>query len=486
MSDIPVDTKRGLLDAADMQPVWTHHMSMQGPADSTPPKETGPLPGLPKLILDAVKAEVERQSHLPHCPPSASDSGAAQPPREAVQHPPANAGGVQPPSDAAPGRPTHDAGGSQQVTSYGGVQPGKDAGPTDQGTGNGGVQTGKDGGSTHQVTGPGGIQAGRDAGVVHSGRDKDAHQSPPGPAGAKTGQEKEAGYNRHQETKPAQILPPLHIDGADHQVSKPQRPGDAHLGKPKDFDYSVPGMVVKMPDNLDPNKPVNLLVYNHGLGSTAKSAVQETDMQEQMKHAPPNTVLIVPEWQSSPGSRSSAEGAFGSNNYFDHKVDEVFAKIPGLQGKTAKDIGNIDIISHSAGYKPSEAELYHNKLADKVRSITLLDSLYDNTGFDKWINNNIHDLANGTKRFTNIYEGTQGNSLAQAHRIQSMLKQAGLPQNNFYLENGNPNRVVGASELASHSIFFKHSTATVGKLGPHMSLPNIYVNVVNDALRQER
>jgi hypothetical protein len=290
-------------------------------------------------------------------------------------------------------------------------------------------------------------------------------------------------YSQTSQATKSGELPALKIDGADQKLCTTDKAVvsdevKATLGK---FDTRVPGMVVRMPENYDPCKPINVLVYNHGFGSTAKSAIKESDFEAQMKNAPPNTVMVIPEWQANPASRSGAQGAFGEKGHFDHKMDEVFAKIPGLKGRSVNDVANVSIVAHSAGYGPTETEIYGNKISSKVKSITLLDSLYDPKGFDKWLKDNIHDLAAGNKQFTNIYHGTADNSVAEAQRVQEMLKKAGLPEDNFYWEKGNGKRVIGGDELARHSIVFKYSSATIAGKDPHSSLPGIYLAKVNEA-----
>ena len=183
---------------------------------------------------------------------------------------------------------------------------------------------------------------------------------------------------------------------------------------------------------LNPKEPIHLVVYNHGFNNSAKKSINEKDLQEQMKDAPPNTVLIVPEWQANPemivssrknfatkeqyqnyAARLRDEGKFAAPGQFRNMVQEIFDNTQGLQGLTWANVDKVGIISHSAGYAPAENELYSNHIEGKVNSITLLDALYDPTGFDPWIKQNIGELERGTKRFYNIYENTSENSAGQ-------------------------------------------------------------------------
>lgn len=226
------------------------------------------------------------------------------------------------------------------------------------------------------------------------------------------------------------------------------------------------------------------MIYNHGFRSNVRSSFQETGMDSQMKNAPANTVLIMPEWQAKPASESSNQGRFSEPGRFKAMMQEVFDKTPGLAGKSFNDVANISIVAHSAGYAPSETEIYKNGLGHKVNSITLLDALYDNHGFDRWLKDNIHDLSSGRKQFNNFYSGTSGNSTEQANRIRQMLKGAGLSESGFYHERSNGQRVLEPAHLAAHSIVFKYSNATVAGLGAHMSMPNLYIGRVLKASMQ--
>lgn len=236
--------------------------------------------------------------------------------------------------------------------------------------------------------------------------------------------------------------------------------------------------------DFDPSKPVHLAVYNHGFGTRADNTLTHDQMKSMMANAEKNTVLIVPEWQTSPGSRSGASGAFQQGNKFTSMVQESFNKTPGLNGISLNNVDRIDIMSHSAGYSPTEAEIYKNPaLANKVHSITLLDSLYDQHGFDRWLSSNINDLASGRKQFYNFSNTTTNErSAAQARYVQGLLRQQGLPTNNFAVDYGSSNGQVGrhASEMASRSIVFARTTVA------HMQIPPQYTGAVLASVNREK
>jgi lysophospholipase L1-like esterase len=247
-------------------------------------------------------------------------------------------------------------------------------------------------------------------------------------------------------------------------------------------DHRTPDAVVRLPQNFDAGKPIHLAIYNHGFGSTASSAYAQNRLNEHMAAAPPNTVLIVPEWQVSPGSRSGAQGRLKEAGMFKGMLQEVFDKTPGLASRTLKDVDSISILAHSAGYGPTETQIYQNGLGGKVKSITLLDALYDGHGFDRWLHENIKDLGQGSKQFNNFFFGTAAASKEQAQRINRMLSEAGMPASSMVQDYKSGGRIMDAAQIADHSIVFKYSSATDGKSGgPHLSMPGLYVAQVERA-----
>lgn len=280
--------------------------------------------------------------------------------------------------------------------------------------------------------------------------------------------------------RPAQVAPPLErprfdLDHPFEQPAKTYELRNLHNGSGQ---CETADAVVRVPDNLDPKKPIHLVVYNHGYGDSASSAYTNAKLDQQFHDAPPNTVLIVPEWQAKPASREGYDGRFSEKDRFKNLVDEAFSKTPGLQGLTTNNVDTIGLIGHSAGFKGVERELYNNGLSSKVNSITMLDAMYNPTDLDPWLRNNIHALADGSKRYVNVSFDTYDRSRAQAGRIKDMLKQAGLPSSDVYEDYNNSGSVMDFNKLQQHSIAFKYSRATIPGKGEHMSIPNLYVRNV--------
>jgi hypothetical protein len=242
--------------------------------------------------------------------------------------------------------------------------------------------------------------------------------------------------------------------------------------------------VVYIPAGFDRSKPVNVVVYNHGHNNDAAACFNSAQLARQMENAPPNTILIIPEWQKTPHTANSDMGNSGQNGYFRGMFEEIFQRTPALSGLRLDDVAGISIYSHSAGYNPTIKQLYNNGLGDKIKSVTMLDSLYNGTAFDRWIQANIHDLAAGRKHFENFYSGTADQSLAQARRIKDMLQRAGLPRDAMIVDDRAGQSVMDSSTIASRGIVFKRSTKSVSGQGAHSSVASIYVGQTQDARRQ--
>lgn len=266
-------------------------------------------------------------------------------------------------------------------------------------------------------------------------------------------------------------LPEVHVDQS-------KKVHDS--GRDESANKAAQSMVV-VPDNFDPKIPINLVIYNHGWDDTARSSLSNANLSEQMKNAPANTVLIVPEWQKDPGTGEGGgnnQGKFGDKNFASNLVQDAMDRTPELKGKTLADINHIGIIAHSAGYIAAESELYQNpELAKKVNSVTLLDSLYDKHGFDQWIHQNIGELSAGTKNFYNIFKGKTPTAYShiQAQFVAAELKNYnGARGSNAELVDDSTQPLT-VEQLKAHPIVFK---ATSMK---HMEIPKNYVAIVEAA-----
>lgn len=240
--------------------------------------------------------------------------------------------------------------------------------------------------------------------------------------------------------------------------------------------HSTPDAILYVPKNFDSSKPINLVVYNHGFGSTVRSSFRDSELGKQMVDAPPNTVLIVPEWQAAAGSRGYNQGNLAKPGAFRGMVEEVFDKTPELRGKTMRDVSKIHIVSHSAGHAPTETQIYQNGLSSKIASITMIDSTYAPQRMEPWIQSNIRELANGSKRFISISNDTTSQNSGQANRVEQMLRRNGLSANGMLKDFRNSG--VDERSLAQYPIIFKNSPVA------HGAMPKAYFGAIERASKR--
>ncbi|HEY9787092.1 MAG TPA: hypothetical protein V6D17_16995 [Candidatus Obscuribacterales bacterium] len=252
--------------------------------------------------------------------------------------------------------------------------------------------------------------------------------------------------------------------------------------------HRTPDAVVYVPHGFDQNKPIRVVVYNHGLSTDAKEAFCNSDLRRQMENADANTILIVPEWQTIPQSRISKDtDRMHQPGFFKNMLDEVFSKTPALRGMTSKDIASIGLITHSGGYKATASQMYRNGLFDKVTSLTVLDSMYNPTAFDRWVSENIGDLAAGRKHLLVVYtDHLRRESNGLAERITGMLKREGMNSNVLWEDKNNPKTVTASDELRRSGIVFKYSSLKANGRDAHNTMTSYYVREVINSERSAR
>lgn len=252
--------------------------------------------------------------------------------------------------------------------------------------------------------------------------------------------------------------------------------------------HRTPDAVVYVPQGFDANKPIRVMVYNHGLSTDVKQAFKNSHLENQLANADPNTILIVPEWQTQPQTRLSGDkDRFHQKDFFKNMLDEIFSKTPALAGKSSKDIDSMGIITHSGGYRATISQLYNNGLNDKVTSLTVLDSMYNPKGFDRWVSGNIRDLATGKKHLLVVYTdhlSTQSNGLAD--RIEAMLRKERIQTDaeTIVRDRRSPKSVTSSHVLRNSGIVFKYSTLAANGRDAHNTMTGYYVaEVVNSERR---
>jgi hypothetical protein len=243
--------------------------------------------------------------------------------------------------------------------------------------------------------------------------------------------------------------------------------------------HRTPDAVVFVPNGFDARKPVKLVIYNHGLETNADAAFKQS-LAKQVNGADSNTIIVVPEWQTKPNTRSSPSDAkFHEPQFFRKMLTEIMSKTPPLRNLKVDDISSIGVITHSGGYKAAMSQMYKNGLYDKVTSLTVLDSMYNPIAFDRWMEDNIVDLAFGRKQLQVIYTAHLADeSSGFAKRIRDSLRRHKLSESNLYVDRGNSNSVLGSDAIANHGIVFKKSDFKIKSESAHGAMTHVYVREV--------
>jgi hypothetical protein len=246
--------------------------------------------------------------------------------------------------------------------------------------------------------------------------------------------------------------------------------------------HSTPDAIVYVPPGFDPEEPIHLVIYNHGLTNNLDEALEIWELDKAMTYGPPNTLLMLPEWAYDPEAYSSrGDVQFSQPGFFRKMLAESLSMVPEMRGKNIESLHDIAIATYSGGFRPTMAQLYKNDLEKKIVSVSFLDSLYRSEAIDKWLKDNIHYLSNGRKLYHNFYFDTDGESVAQYRRLQSMLSNAGI-KNPALINDTRQTKVLPAREIARHGIVFKQTTISTKDYTPHMNVAKVYFPEVMKAL----
>ena len=170
---------------------------------------------------------------------------------------------------------------------------------------------------------------------------------------------------------------------------------------------------------------------------------------------------------------------------FRRMLEEILSLTPELHSKSLGDVSDIYIAAHSAGYGPTMTEIYKNGMERKIRSISLLDALYTDNGFDKWIINNIKALRCGKKQFYNVFfDSTKEHSEDQAAFLKKIWEPEKHSDALLLFDYSDTDRVLDAEALRGKSAAFIYSAKSLDGLGQHFAIPRLYFGTLLQASQQ--
>lgn len=246
--------------------------------------------------------------------------------------------------------------------------------------------------------------------------------------------------------------------------------------------HSSPDALVFVRKGFDPSRPITLQIHNHGLTENVVQEFARANIQKQLESNPPNTVFIMPEWAAEPSEYSSNAGQFHRSGFFRDMLTEIFQRTEPLKPTSLKNVSDIYISTFSGGFRATASEVARNGLEDKVKGITLLDSLYIGDTFDSWLQSHLKDLHDGSRFFHNFFNDTIKDSRQLAGRVERMLDREGLSRKCMVRDYNKPLQIMPPSVIAHHGIVFKYSEVPTPGRNLHQSVNSHYIGVMSKAL----
>lgn len=250
--------------------------------------------------------------------------------------------------------------------------------------------------------------------------------------------------------------------------------------------HSSPDALVFVRKGFDPALPITLQIHNHGLMENVVQEFTRANIQKQLESNPPNTVFIMPEWALEPSAYSSNAGQFHRSGFFKNMLTEIFQKTEPLKTTSLENVSDIYISTFSGGFRATASEVARNGLEDKVKGITLLDSLYIGDTFDSWLQSHLNDLHDGSRFFHNFFNDTVKDSRQLAGRLERMLDKEGLSRKCMVKDYNNPLQMMPPSTAARHGIVFKYSEVPTPGRNLHQSVNSHYIAVMSKALQMRK
>jgi pimeloyl-ACP methyl ester carboxylesterase len=252
--------------------------------------------------------------------------------------------------------------------------------------------------------------------------------------------------------------------------------------------YAIPGApsaIVHAPPGFDASQPLHLVVFLHGLLGCSEvllgkgeiacrpgdAKLEGWDLASAFDRAGINALLVIP--QLAFMKRDRRPGRFAENGSFRAFLAELLEALPAerLGGRRQLgDIKSVTLVAHSAGYFTAAAILRRGQLTPLVRSVVLLDALYDEMqAFLSWIIS-----ADRDARLVSLHLGKE----APADNSRRLIVRG--------------RRALGASsvaELKDHPSLLDFQKAFLGRQlivarvqGSHQKLPEIYLGSILRAL----
>ncbi|HKU99999.1 MAG TPA: hypothetical protein VJR58_32185, partial [Vineibacter sp.] len=152
----------------------------------------------------------------------------------------------------------------------------------------------------------------------------------------------------------------------------------------EDTVYADAGVLLHVPASFDPRKPVRLVVFFHGHGSSIDRVVSDMEIVRQITQADINAVLIAPQFARE--AADSSAGKFWQPGAFARFLEEATVRLTDAAAvnraerpvvAAALRSAQVVLVAFSGGYKPAAFVLDRGGATGRINGVLLLDALYD-------------------------------------------------------------------------------------------------------------
>jgi hypothetical protein len=162
---------------------------------------------------------------------------------------------------------------------------------------------------------------------------------------------------------------------------------------PRGSSYDAPQVLVFVPSfyRLPKSRKVDAVIHFHGHNTTARRAIAEHRLREQLVASKQNAILVVP--QGPVNAVDSSGGQLEQKNGLKKLVAELVKELAGKAASAAlgdaslagaRSFGHLCVSAHSGGYKVAAACLRRGGL--NVNEAYLFDALYSEApAFRRWV-----------------------------------------------------------------------------------------------------
>lgn len=220
-----------------------------------------------------------------------------------------------------------------------------------------------------------------------------------------------------------------------HSYNKVFYPAEKH--------YSDSTVLIAVPPDLKPGKPVDVICWFHGWFNTIDSAAAYFELIKQFSASQRNAVLVIPE--TAKNAPDSYGGKLEQPEVFSKLLADVMKKLRSekITRKRTKP-GKIVLAGHSGAFRVMAHILQHGGV--EIKQVILFDGLYSQVDkYIAWIR------ADSSHRFINLYTNKGGGTDEESEKMMQQLNKKNIPF--IHAEE----KDIQTSILKTNQVIFIHS-----------------------------